>query len=294
MIIEAQLEVFCKRFDPRYQYEICCHWLIPHVQLWPAFFQLKYYHILLSKTVKNASNQSVLFTNQSVLFTVNTAAYYQHHSVLITAVMIFPFTKCFKSVNNPQNPTLNTNTCGRLRKKSNNILLRTVQRKTFEGENFCGLVKSTIFVEKTFADCSRAKGRHAPKFCGENFREQPQNCEIRESLLPRTFPTIRYFKRFTIFEVLQHTTSIKGWAYTCKLHRRVRHSSIYAARKCMSPTLNGSSELQHSNIDEIHNGTMFDFYQDCHTWLLCKISPHCQYGILLPLWLNTTVPSQHS
>ena len=38
----------------------------------------------------------------------------------------------------------------------------------------------------------RAKGRHTPKFCEENFRKLPQNCEIRESFLPRKFSAIRY------------------------------------------------------------------------------------------------------
>ena len=45
--------------------------------------------------------------------------------------------------------------------------------ETFKGENFCELVKNTSFMEKTFTDCSLVlrQGRHALKFCGENFRE---------------------------------------------------------------------------------------------------------------------------
>ena len=39
---------------------------------------------------------------------------------------------------------------------------------------------------------------------------------------------------------------------------------------CMSPALNGSTELQRferSNAVEIRNGIMLDFYPDCH---ICK------------------------
>jgi len=36
-----------------------------------------------------------------------------------------------------------------------------------------------------------SKGCHAPKFRGEFFCKQPQNHEIRESLLPQKFPAIR-------------------------------------------------------------------------------------------------------
>ena len=44
-------------------------------------------------------------------------------------------------------------------------------------------MKSTIFAEKTLADCLLlpCQGCYAPKFCGENFRKQPQNCEIYKS-----------------------------------------------------------------------------------------------------------------
>ena len=34
------------------------------------------------------------------------------------------------------------------------IQVHTVQRVTFEGENFRKLVKKTMFTEKTFVDCS--------------------------------------------------------------------------------------------------------------------------------------------
>ena len=42
------------------------------------------------------------------------------------------------------------------------------------------------------APFSCANGCHAPKFRRDNFHEQSQNHEIRESFLPRKFPTIRY------------------------------------------------------------------------------------------------------
>ena len=42
---------------------------------------------------------------------------------------------------------------------------------TFKRENFCELVKNTIFVEKTCADCSPAPSQRTPrpKVRGENF-----------------------------------------------------------------------------------------------------------------------------
>ena len=58
----------------------------------------------------------------------------------------------------------------------------TVERETFEGENFCELVKNTIFTEKTFVDCSLVpcQGRHAPIFHGENY------CGLLACTVPRT------------------------------------------------------------------------------------------------------------
>ena len=54
------------------------------------------------------------------------------------------------------------------------------EKYDFRGENFRGLL--FLF---------HAKGCHAPKFCGENFHEYPQNLEIRESFLLRKFSTIQ-------------------------------------------------------------------------------------------------------
>ena len=46
----------------------------------------------------------------------------------------------------------------------------TVQQETFDGENFCELVKNTIFVKKIFAVCSVLPWQKMPypKFRGEN------------------------------------------------------------------------------------------------------------------------------
>ena len=59
-------------------------------------------------------------------------------------------------------------------------VLSTVQRETFEGENFCGLLAFAVprdatlnFTEKTFANSLKT-------------------VRIHKSFLPRKFPTIRY------------------------------------------------------------------------------------------------------
>ena len=64
-------------------------------------------------------------------------------------------------------------------------------------ENFRGRILSRIGEKQGrkllhIAWFCHAKRHHAPKFCGENFRKQLQNHEIRESFLPRKFPTIQY------------------------------------------------------------------------------------------------------
>ena len=53
------------------------------------------------------------------------------------------------------------------------IVQSTVSRETFEGENFHELVKNRFSRRKLsrIARFYRAKGHHAPKFCGENFHE---------------------------------------------------------------------------------------------------------------------------
>ena len=64
------------------------------------------------------------------------------------------------------------------------------QRETFEGENF-----RKIFSRRKLSGIGclcHAKGCRAPKFRGENFREQPQKLEIRGSFLLRKFPAIWY------------------------------------------------------------------------------------------------------
>ena len=55
------------------------------------------------------------------------------------------------------------------------------EKYDFCGESFHGLLAFGV-----------PKKRHAPKFRGENFCEQPQKHEIRKSFLPRKFSAIWY------------------------------------------------------------------------------------------------------
>ena len=47
------------------------------------------------------------------------------------------------------------------------------KRETFEGQNYCKLVKIKTFVERNFVDCLSLLRQdcHISKFCKENFRE---------------------------------------------------------------------------------------------------------------------------
>ena len=69
--------------------------------------------------------------------------------------------------------------------------------------------------------------------------------------------SVTYFDRVAAFKVLYLCISIKdGVQMRCVV------ASI-AATACLSPTLNGSSEIQHfecSDAIEMHNGRTFDFY----------------------------------
>ena len=60
--------------------------------------------------------------------------------------------------------------------------------------NFRGSVGKEHFAEKTLRNVKtgRIMGVACLEFCGENFRGWRKNHEIRESFLPRKFPTIRY------------------------------------------------------------------------------------------------------
>ena len=64
------------------------------------------------------------------------------------------------------------------------------------GGNCCELVENTIFVAKTFANCSLLPCQRVPrpKFCRENFCKKAQNHEIHKRFLPRKFPTVQYFE----------------------------------------------------------------------------------------------------
>ena len=56
-------------------------------------------------------------------------------------------------------------------------------------KTIANLKKIRFFAEKTFADCSLllCQRMPRPKFCGENFRIEPQNREIRKSFSLESF-----------------------------------------------------------------------------------------------------------
>jgi len=47
--------------------------------------------------------------------------------------------------------------------KTGTMVISTVQREYFEGENFGKLVKNTIFTKKTFADCLLLPHQKTPR-----------------------------------------------------------------------------------------------------------------------------------
>ena len=79
----------------------------------------------------------------------------------------------------------------------------TVWRETFEGENFCELVKNTTFAEKTYADCSLLPHQHMPS---------PQ---ISQWKLSRIAAQLRNLRKFSPSNVCRYTAH---WRSTAK-HR---------------------------------------------------------------------------
>ena len=79
------------------------------------------------------------------------------------------------------------------------ISLRSVQLpysgKLLREKTFHESVKKGFSRRKLpqIAHFCHSKGHHTSTFCGENFREWPQNCKIR--FLPRKFPAIQYYLR---------------------------------------------------------------------------------------------------
>ena len=71
--------------------------------------------------------------------------------------------------------------------------------------------------------------------------------------------SVVYFDRITVFEALEHTTSVKGGAQMRSTAASMR--KVYIARMSFAP--NGSTALQRferGNTVKIHNGIVFDFY----------------------------------
>ena len=80
---------------------------------------------------------------------------------------------------------------------TNQILFHsdTVERETFDGENFHGSAAIEDFKEKTFAECqiNRIVRCGMPNTLWENFGGWDSNCETRESILSLKFPTVGYW-----------------------------------------------------------------------------------------------------
>ena len=79
--------------------------------------------------------------------------------------------------------------------------------KKFQERKLSRIDEKYDFRGETLAYCSLLprQGCYAPKFCGENFREQPQNREIRESYPSQAevirigLHTIRVLKRVHVY-----------------------------------------------------------------------------------------------
>ena len=84
--------------------------------------------------------------------------------------------------------------------------LNTVWQETFEGENFCELVKNVIFTEKTFVDCSLLPHQRTPlpqilQRKLSRIATKPQNLQ---KFLPRKFLIIRYLDQVgSYYHILQ-------------------------------------------------------------------------------------------
>ncbi len=67
----------------------------------------------------------------------------------------------------------------------------TVWRVYFVGENFCELLALACFANKNYTDYIFVLATPYRRY-SIHFRTQQQICEIRENVLPRNKPTIRY------------------------------------------------------------------------------------------------------
>ena len=90
--------------------------------------------------------------------------------------------------------------------------------ETFEGENFHDLVKNTIFVAKTFADCSLLpcqKTSHPQILqCWKKLSQMATKRKICRSFLPWKFPAIRYAFSLLPFVPQEACTSL-DWIFFC-------------------------------------------------------------------------------
>ena len=95
-------------------------------------------------------------------------------------------------------------------------LSRISSKGAFCGENFRGMLKLHGHI----------MGVVRLKFRGENFRRWLKNHEIRESFLPRKFPTIRRITRLLFhvrFRGLGHETSLAEYSFS----EAGKHHQIY-------------------------------------------------------------------
>ena len=137
------------------------------------------------------------------------------------------------------------------------VTLHTVQGKTFEGENFWRIGENTTFAEKTFC-C--AKGHYTPKFCRENFCEQPRNREIHKVFSLESFPLP------SILRLVSHTVDVRltisVWKLWClssshhsyqvgsAKHLRMHHTAHHL-KICVRRGLKEECQFQQINIERV-------------------------------------------
>ena len=106
----------------------------------------------------------------------------------------------------------------------------------------------------------RAKGCHTPKFHGENFREQSQNCEIREGFLPRKFSAIQY--TYTQTSAIKISTKVSGYL--------ISYNYVYSLVSRLYITCKWSQSLERIKVLAIIN-SYASVHNYVHTLLSCTV-----------------------
>ena len=96
-----------------------------------------------------------------------------------------------------------------------------------------------------------------------------------QSRIEIEYYSVAYFERITEFDALYIALSARLGRGSYTLHGRIRYSCVYIA--CMSPTLSGSSALQHVKLGdalEIRNRIIFDFYSGLPRHVLLQFNTY--------------------